>query len=195
MTKPLHIIYILGLGDSKQVQNVNQVRKWWGVESEIFRVNWGDGKPWEPKFKRLLKLIDKLVKAGNDVAIIGASAGATAAINAFAVRKNKLVGIVLIAGKVNRPQTIGGRYRHQDFVTSAHAAARALATLNAADRQRILSRYALADGIVSRQDSKIPGARNRTVPTVGHAVTIATQLVLGTPGFLRFLKRLQPSQK
>jgi pimeloyl-ACP methyl ester carboxylesterase len=195
MTRPLRIIYILGLGDYRQLQNVNKVIKWWGVESEIFRVNWGDGKPWDPKFKKLLKLVDRLSRQGNDVAIVGASAGATAAINAFAARKNKIVGIVLVAGKINRPQTISGRYAKQDFITSAHRSARALATLSEADRRRVLSRYALLDGVVAKRDSLIPGARNRMAPTIGHGLTIATQFVLGPPGFIRFFKRLQQTEK
>jgi hypothetical protein len=61
--------------------------------------------------------------------------------------------------------------------------------LTASDRARILSRYAVLDERVTRQDSLVPGAHNRLSPTIGHVPTIAAQLILGAPSFLRFLKR------
>ena len=60
------------------------MRRWpkYGVEAELFQMNWGDKEPWAPKFERLLLRIDELLSAGKDVALVGASAGASAAINA-----------------------------------------------------------------------------------------------------------------
>jgi len=161
------------------------------VEPELFQMNWGDKEPWTPKFQRLLARIDELVKEGKPVGLVGASAGASAVINTYAARKDHLVGIVCISGKINRPQVIANRYvkNNPAFVTSAYDCEQALKTLDPADRRRILSRYAVFDGIVPHVDSRILGARNRLSPTLGHSPTIATQIVFGAPGFLRFLKQ------
>lgn len=195
MKKPLHLIYIPGLGDSNPTNQRRAVAtwRWWGVQAELFHMNWADKEPWEPKFTRLLDRIDALDQAGEAIGLVGASAGAAAAINAFAARKDKIVGVVLIAGKVNRPEAIGERYRREDpaFVTAAYDCEKALVTLDAADRRRILSRYALADETVYKPDSRIPGARNRLAPSIEHAFTIATQITLGAPSFIYFLKRRQ----
>lgn len=195
MTKLLHLIYITGLGDASPNSQRWAVSTWrkWGVTSELFQVNWADGEAWQPKFDRLLDLIDSLVADGKAVGLVGASAGAGAAINAFAARKDKIVGVVCISGKVNRPEVIGQGYRKKNpaFVTSAYQVEQSLAVLDVSDRRRILSRYALLDETVYKPDSRIAGARNRIVPTVGHFFTIATQLIFGAPSFIRFLKRQQ----
>ncbi|HSX45670.1 MAG TPA: hypothetical protein VLG27_01535, partial [Candidatus Saccharimonadia bacterium] len=109
MAKRLHVIYIPGLGDEVEPKGqLRAVARWprYGVEAEVLRMRWGDRKPWEPKFKAVLKRIDEVLAEGKDVGLVGASAGASVAINAFAARKKRIVGVVLIAGKVNRPNAI-----------------------------------------------------------------------------------------
>lgn len=195
MKKRLHIIYIPGLGDHRPTGQARAVKTWrgWGVDAEMFQMNWADDVEWRVKFERLLARIDELLAQDKDVALVGASAGASAAINAFAERKNKIVGAVLIAGKVNRPEKIGNHYhkKNPSFIKSAYAAPTSLKELRSDDRKRILSRYAFADETVYKPDSRIEGARNRIVPTIGHAPTIAIQLIFGAPSFIRFLKRKQ----
>lgn len=191
----LHLIYIPGLGDNGDIKGQRWAVARWprhGVEAEVFQMRWADQEPWEFKFKRLLKRIDELNKEGKRVALVGASAGASAVINTFAARQDKIVGCVLIAGKVNRPRAIGPAYRRDNpaFVTSAYDCEKALASLNTDERKRILSRYALIDETVYKPDSRIPSARNRLSPTVTHFGTIAFQITLGAPSFIRWLKRL-----
>jgi dienelactone hydrolase len=193
MNKPLHVIYITGLGDRHPNGQRRAVSTWhwYGVEAELFQMKWADREPWESKFERLLARIDALAAQGKTVGLVAASAGATAAINAYAARKDVISGVVCIAGKVNRPQAIGRHFRQQNpaFVTAAEECRKALAGLSAADRRHIQSRYALADEMVTKQDSRIPGANNRLTPSIGHFITIATQITLGAPGLIRFLKR------
>lgn len=194
MTKNLHVIYIPGLGDHKLDSQVRVVRFWrhYGVEPEIFRMNWGDKEPWQPKFERLLARIDELRSQNKGVALVGISAGASAAINAFAARKDVIKGVVLIAGKVNHPETIhpGHNDNNPAFVTSAQDCQQALKNLDGSERKRIMSRFGIYDEIVKSADSRIPAARNRYVPAAFHVVIITTQITLGAPSLLRFLKRL-----
>ncbi len=193
MANKLHLIYIPGLGDDKVTGQQKAISTWrlWGVTAELFQMHWADNEPWNQKLKRLLVRIDSLSAEKEHIGLIGASAGASAVINAFAARKNYVTGCVLIAGKVNRPETVGGQYHLQNpaFITSLRDCQKALASLDVNDRKLILSRYALADEIVHKPDSHILGARNRLVPTIGHGFTIGSQIIFGAPSFINFLKR------
>jgi hypothetical protein len=156
-------------------------------------MKWADGEDFAPKFDRLLQRIDKEITTGNTVSLVGASAGAGAVINAFAARKDELNGVVVIAGKVNNPEGIGSGYRSKNpaFIESAYMVQKSLDQLDFdTDRQRIQSRYAFIDPVIPMADSKVTGGINKMVPSVGHPVTIATQLVFGAPFFLGWLKKL-----
>lgn len=186
------VIYIPGLGDHRVHGQAVAVRTWqlWGVQSQLFQMNWADGEAFAPKLARLLALIDKLAVNGS-VSLVAASAGAGAAINAFAARKNQIEGVVCIAGKIHYPEAIGERLidKNPAFWESSQQVASSLNSLTAADRQRILSIRGLIDPLVPARDSRLDGAHNRVTWTFGHLITIATQLVFGAPFFLRFLKR------
>lgn len=192
--RKLHLIYVPGLGDSRIAGQQKAVATWglWGVTSELCQMNWADNEPWQLKLERLLARIDAAVAHDRPVALVGVSAGASAVINAYALRQDVIVGCVLIAGKANRPEAVGARYRKSDpaFVTSIYDAQASLERLNAAHRRRILSLYALLDEIVPKVDSQITGAVNRRVPTIGHFFTIASQLTLGAPYFIHHVKLL-----
>jgi hypothetical protein len=192
MNQPLHLIYIPGLGDRRLSSQRYAVSTWsrWGVEAELFEIKWYEGE-WPPKLKKLLARIDELSDQGKTVALVGASAGASAVINAYAERRTKIVGCILIAGKANRPETIGMRYisANPAFKASADQAKSSLARLTAEDRRHIQSRYALIDETVYRADSRIDGAVNKLVLSIGHVITIGSQLTLGAPSFIAFLKK------
>jgi dienelactone hydrolase len=183
------------LGDTKVTNQRLAVRtwNWWGVKAELFHVKWADGEAWEVKFNRLLSRIDAIVAEGHQIALVGASAGAGAVIDAYAARKEVVCGVVCIAGKVNNPHTIGGSYRRKSpaFMTAANGTSAAIDQLSSAQRARILSRYAPLDEVVPKRDSQIEGAKNRLSPTVGHFLTIALQITFGAPSFIHFLKRQQ----
>ena len=190
MSKHKHVIYIPGLGDSKATWQKRAVKTWslWGVKPHTFQMMWADGEPFEPKFQRLLKLIDECAEDGS-VSLVCASAGASAAIPAFAARKDVISGVVCIAGKIHHPMAIGGAYRSRNpaFVEGAHTVGDALDEVQ--DRlHNLLSIRSAFDPIVPARDSYLKGANNRVTIVMGHAATIGTQLLFGAPRFLRFLK-------
>lgn len=191
---PHSIIYVPGLGDNhfKGQQVLISTWRLWGVRPHMVRMVWDEGDAFAPKLQKLLAKIDELHSKGHKVSLVGASAGASAVLNAFAVRKDKVSGVVCIAGKINNPEGIGSGYRRRSpaFVDSAYQVQPSLDTLDFEnDRTRIQSRYAVFDPVVPMRDSEVVGGNNKTVPTVGHSVTIATQLLLGAPFFIRFLKK------
>ena len=190
--KSLHLIYVPGLGDQNVSSQQWAVNTWhrYGVTAELVQMNWASGD-WEPKLERILTSIDAAVHDGKAVGLVGASAGASAVINAYAARRESVVGVVLIAGKVNRPETVGHGYKSKNpaFWTSINQCQLSLAKLDDSDRKRILSRRGLLDEVVLPADNIIPKAHNHRVPSIGHVITISTQLLFGAPSFIRFLRK------
>jgi pimeloyl-ACP methyl ester carboxylesterase len=189
------VIYIPGIGDDIKKLQSTLIKKWrlYGVQPLVHEMPWMDQEPFASKLERLVALIKELHGQDRIVSLVGASAGAGAAINAFAQRSGKVNGIVCIAGKVNNPESIGDGYRQRSpsFIESANQVQFSLDILDEGNyRSRIMSRYALIDPIIPREDSIVLGGVNITVPTFGHSVTIAEQLLLGAPNYLRWLKRL-----
>lgn len=194
MSKRLHVIYVPGVGDSDpefQRWAVN-LWKWWGVDSELFQINWAENAKWEARLRSLLSRIDELKAEEKSVALVGASAGGSAVVNAYAARKTDITGVVTLCAKLKNPGDIGPKYRNANppLIASVTDSDKALLAFDAEDRARILTRRALYDEVVTtKTDSIVEGARNQISPTPFHALTIGLQLLFGAPGFLRFLKR------
>lgn len=194
MSKKLRVIYIPGVGDTNPASQQWLVKTWqlWGVEYELLQMNWADETSWNFKFNRILDRIDELIAGGNHVALVGASAGGAAALSAYEAKKDQLAGVVLICGKLKKPSSIGPRYSNSNpaLIDAVTASDEALKRLNPHDRDKIMTRRAIIDEVITTaEDSIVEGAHNRVIPTPGHSVTIATQLLFGAPIFLRFLKR------
>ncbi len=189
----MQVIYIPGLGDNNPRGQQLAVSLWryYGVRPQLFQMKWHDGEAFAPKFERLIAAIDAALAEG-PVALVCASAGATAAIQAYVARP-QLVGVVCIAGKINRPEAVGASYKRRSpaFWQAAQRMPDALASLSQQQRQHMVSIRGLIDPIVPKVDSRLSGAHNRISPSIGHAFTIAIQLIFGAPGFINFLKHQQ----
>ncbi len=98
--------------------------------------------------------------------------------------------MVLIAGKINHPETISRSLTQKNvaFGPAAQRASAALAKLSKGERARIMSRYNLFDPIVPAADIHVPGACNCVQPTMGHAFTIASQMFFAAAMFIRRLR-------
>jgi pimeloyl-ACP methyl ester carboxylesterase len=187
-----HVIYVPGLGDAK-AQGQELVTKLWrplGVQGHYVPLRWAVDEPWKLKLQHLLDAIDALSKTGT-VSLVGTSAGASAVLQAYALRKDKVAGVVCICGKINHPETVNPRYYTENpaFKDALAQLQAALPGLSAADRDHILSIHPLWDGTVSPADTILPGAHERTLLTVGHPFSIFCALTFGAPGMMRFLKR------
>src|SRR6478752_6076210 len=95
------VIYIPGLGDQRTQGQMLALRLWRrpGLYVEMFVMHWYDSEPYQDKFERLLKVVDRHLEAGETVSLVGASAGASVALNAFADRQEKVNGLVGLCGK------------------------------------------------------------------------------------------------
>ena len=193
MPQRLYVIYVPGVGDSRPDLQRKLVKTWnlWGVDAELFQINWAENIAWDVKLSRLLNRIDELLSSNRKVALVGASAGGSAVVNAYAARKNDISGIVTICGKLKNSSDIGPKYYNTNppLVDSVAGSEKALPSLTNQDKNRILTRRALFDEVVTtKSDSMVVGANNQISPTAIHSLTIGFQLIFGAPSFLRFLK-------
>lgn len=191
--KRLQVIYVPGLGDRYNGRGQHQLTRLWrlyGLRMHYFAVGWDDNEVFDMKLKRLLKLINDLAQNGK-VALVGTSAGASLAVNAYAARNERINGVVLLFGKINNPQTIAAsRYRQNPaFRVSLNQLPQSLRRLSSAQKMRILSIKPLADGLVPPGDTVIEGATSKTIPVIGHSAGIILALIFGGLGISRFLKR------
>jgi hypothetical protein len=191
--RPLAIIYVPGLGD-RRVQGQRFALKTWrlqGVEPYLFQMKWASGEPFQVTFDRLLRLIDRLHQEGKAVGMVGASAGASVALLAYAARPQAVIGVGCICGKIAHPETVSPTTvaRNPAFGTAMERLPATVAGLTESQRQAIISLKPLRDHVVSPQDTLIEGARSATLPVVGHLAGIAYGLTLGSGRIIRFLRR------
>lgn len=194
MPRPLAVIYVPGLGDTRIRGQKTAVNLWklQGVESYLFQMNWMNGEQFQPKLTRLLALIDKLHSEDKSVALVAASAGGSAALNAFAARQEIIVGMVSICGKLDA-RGYGTVHpmlyrKNPAFMESMQMLGDSEAALNDSARARILSLHPIADEAVPVKETKLPGVLSQQMPVMGHFFGIAYGLTIGSRRLLRFLK-------
>jgi pimeloyl-ACP methyl ester carboxylesterase len=169
------VIYVPGLGDSRDFGQDNAIKKWkkFGLDAHYFPLGWSDQEKFEPKLKKLLAKIDEFTAQGHLVSLIGVSAGASAVLNAYA-RRPEVTGVVLVGAKVQNPQSIGQETFDENpaFKDSMFMVADSLESMGPEKISRILSIHPLYDGRVPVADTRIPGAVEKTVPVIGHMLGI-----------------------
>jgi pimeloyl-ACP methyl ester carboxylesterase len=197
MDRPHYIVYLPGLGDDTFGPAQTKLLKLWKVyklNAHYHYIGWADGEAFAPKLERILAAIDKHAK-GQTVSLVGTSAGASAALNAYAARKDVIHSVVCICGKLRNPQTIvPARFKQNPaFQDSLTLLPSSLATLTSADRKKILSIRPLKDNMVPPADTFIEGARTALVPTAGHGLSILYALTIGSRRVASFIKSASSS--
>jgi hypothetical protein len=193
MLKKYYVIYIPGLGDSKVTGQQKAINLWrlQGVKPYLFQMLWDDGEALQPKLDRLIAVIDAAHDDGYEVSLVAASAGVSAALHAFSVRKHTVKGVVSICGQILGYNHVSNYTytRNPAFGESMQCLPNSLEALTAEDRSRILSLHPVADPGVPVRDTRLPGSIEGRLPTTGHAVSIGYALTIGSRKILRFLKQ------
>jgi pimeloyl-ACP methyl ester carboxylesterase len=192
MKKPLHIIYVPGILDNIYHVQSFAVRTWRlsGVHGHCHEMPWSGPASYELKFQRLLEEIDKHDAKGHMVALVGASAGASAVLNAYVAQPDKIKGVILLCPKINYPETVSPKTyaKNPAFRESLKQLQPNLTKLTARQKERTLSYYSPADGTVPYEATVIPGVQQRKLPAIKHARAIIYGITFGAPDFIRFLK-------
>jgi pimeloyl-ACP methyl ester carboxylesterase len=187
------IIYVPGIGD-----NVGHVQsaalKWWplyGARGHFHAMPWLGQEPFQPKFERLLTLIDQLNEGGQRISLVGASAGGSAVLNAYLARQDKISGIVLICPKISRPGSVSQATYAQNpaFKESMEQFQGNLAKLTDSDKKRMRVYYSPVDRVVPHADSVIPGVEEICLPRLKHSYAIVFAITFKARHLITFLKQ------
>lgn len=187
-----HVIYVPGIGDDLYRVQSSVIKLWrlQGVYPHFHAMPWLGSEVYEVKFQHLLELVNKLVDEGCRVSLVGASAGASAVLNAYAERPDRIAGVSYICGKINHPETVSERTyaANPAFKTSVEVLQGNLIKLSVASKSRVRSYYSLVDRSVPYEDTRIPGVEERALPAVRHGFAILYAITLGSPHLLSYLK-------
>ncbi|MFA5004356.1 MAG: hypothetical protein WC498_03730 [Candidatus Saccharimonadales bacterium] len=187
------VIYVPGLGDGRVGGRRALIATWriYGVRPVVHQMNWADKQPFAVKLQSLLQHIDTLANNGYRVSLVGESAGASAAMAAYAARQDVVHRVVCICGKLRNPQTVHPNtyLRNPAFAESMAALPAALVGLGSEKLARVRSIHPLSDPTVPIGDTVIAGAESKTIPTIGHSNGIFLGDTLFSFLVVPFLKR------
>lgn len=183
------IIYIPGLGDYKLHGQRFVVGLWRRprVHTEICQMNWSDKQSFQPKLQKILNRIDTLTTQGYSVSLVGVSAGANAAMHAFAKRPNSVNKLVIICGAIQHPEEVGENTKRDNPAFWQSMVALHQGVLDAfttEQRHRIVSFIPQSDETVNPKNMRVEGVIYEPLPTHGHtksivyAISIAARRVI-----------------
>lgn len=191
MDKKHHVIYVPGILDDSYLQST-WVRLWrlYGVHGHLHEMPWRGKEAYEPKFQRLLAKIDQYTDHGHKVSLVGASAGASAVINAYIERRDKISSVAYVCAKINAPETVSDRLYAENpaFKTALHLLQDNLPKLTKADKAKMTSFYSPGDGYVPHAATVIPGVREYQLPSLRHGPAVIYALTVGARKLLHSLK-------
>lgn len=175
---PRHVLYIPGLGDGYDPGRRAALWLWrlYGVRAELIPMRWSHETSYMAKYTRIVDAIKAAESRGEEVVLIGESAGASMALNVFAARPS-VVRLITVCG-VNAPDIkIAPRLQRRNpaFVESVEHLTDSLARL---DTSKITTLYALYDESVADRYTKISGANQRRLYGIGHLGTIILTLTI-----------------
>lgn len=187
------ILYIPGLGDHNLGGQQKVLRLWnlYAVRTEICAMNWLVDETWVTKLQRLLDRIDFYTKQGSKVSLVGISAGANAAMQAYVQRRDIVQRVALVCGKFQYPETVHPlRYKMNPcFREAIESSVEVLPTLTNPDKQKFKSFRPIYDNFLPYRETTIPGVQNATMPVVMHVGGIIYAITIGSWRIVRFLKK------
>lgn len=192
-----HSIYIPGiLDDVGHVQSC-LIRLWalHGVRGKMHVMPWAGKGAYTVKEAKLLAVIDHYVSAGHSVSILGASAGATAALNVLLARPGVIDSVILICPKINNSRNVNPQLvqKNPAFMESLLQLEAAMPALTPTMKQKIAIFVSPADGTVTLADSKIDGVVTRQLPAFKHSVAILYAISIGFRKILPLLRQNRQS--
>jgi len=189
------VIYVPGIRDDwfKAQSFLLWFWRFRGVKPICHEMPWSGNEPYEAKVDRLLAQIDHEAAAGYKISLLGASAGASAVLNAYAARRESITGVVLICAKINLPDSVSKHTYDQNpaFKTSLQELQKLLPRLTAQDKSKILSIYSPVDTSVPHADTIIPGVREVALRPLSHGQAILYSISWDAQTITDFLKSIR----
>jgi len=186
------ILYSTGIGD-RNIRNRQRLFGFWHYKNVSLRIvpnKWQQDEPVKIKLGRLLDTIDEEHAKGNRVSLIGESAGASIVTQALKLRSDKLTAVILLCGKSQYPEKVGSVHKSTNpgLRPAVEASSRALRTLSASDKAKILNLHPLFDPIVPVAETRIPGVKDSKMPIIGHPTGIVFGMSVWSWRIVRFIR-------
>jgi len=195
MPKSHKVVIIPGLGDRGKM--TFWITRHWqrhGLKPFIFLMDWYKPQDLQAKLTGLTRLIDDCAKDGDKISLVGCSAGASAALNAFCERKNIVHKVVSVCGRLRAGNQNGFRsFESRSRSSAAFTESVKLfesreSAISKQDKKRIMAISALfGDELVPADTSFIHGANNITIPTIEHSLSILMALTIFSKTIIEFL--------
>ncbi len=196
MLKEKTTIIVPGLGD--EISWLKLLTLHWqlvGVNVVFCQLNWRDQQPFQPKLKKLAKVIGDLTRQGHQVSLVGTSAGGSAVLNAFLENSDLVHRVANVCGRLKVGSTSGLRAFSKKTSTSP-AFAESVELFESREhfltdlqRSKILTvRPFFGDELVPADTVSVRGARNIVIPSIEHALSIGLALSLFSSPLLAFLQ-------
>jgi len=196
MDRTCQVVIVPGLSDNPR--GVAWLTRDWGEQygltPHVVRFGWrGQVADFAPRLGRLGDYIDGLVAAGEQVSLLGTSAGASAVLNAFFARREDIRGVVSVCGRLRAGEgvypTLDQSRNRRLFKPSVLCCEEGIRGLTAADTGKILTISPLFDELVPVSTMTIAGATNRRIVAVEHMMGIYLALSVYARMIVDFLVR------
>lgn len=191
-----HVLLLPGLGDHHPQILLKLIKHWplLGVSLHFQPINWNDNEPWNSKLTRINSRLDELSEKYGSLGVVAISAGASAALNVYALKTDKINKLVFICGKIAGLDDVNPNYYKTNpaFKNSLADAQSVLNKLSPADKIKMLAIRPLYDEVVHTRYSKIPGVRQLVMLSAGHSISIGAALTIYSPIISRFLIKPTP---
>lgn len=181
----------LGTGEaSATLKHDFETLKSHGVQVEETAINWQSGEPFPELLDRMIDMVRDRIQLTGDIALIGASAGGSLAINVFSRLQNERITAFNLCGRLRRGNLskwdlrslersahLGTRRASQSFCDSVEFCEDiALPKLNEEDKKRIAVVKPVLDFVVPRDTMDIEGVEPIIVPVISHRAGISRGL-------------------
>jgi len=158
----------------------------------MFDMAWVDDGGFEKRMTELDRRIESITHAGYTVSLIGASAGASAALVGYERNKSRIHAVVTLCGALGPSNSIGQTVykvnpRFEEAMLRLPAAVQSLAP---DDLRRILNAYAKQDSVLGEEHTVLAGAQYLRLPIKGHMLGVAYGLLIGVRTFVAFVRKL-----
>lgn len=153
----------------------------------------GEEQVFELKLERVVALIDTYCADGYTVSLLGTSAGGSAVVNAFTMRKDKIHRVINVCGRLRKGENVfptleKAARKSKSFYDSVIRCETNLKNLTKEDCKRILTFRPLFDEQVPSGSVSVPGATNIILPTIEHVLSISFALTLYSSRICHFLR-------
>lgn len=177
-----HIVYIPGLGDHFDPLRRLVLCTWRRRDTRVTFVpmRWNDqDETYEAKYERIASATAQI--KGEEIILVGESAGGAMALFAFARNLDHVHRLVTICGYNHGAANVhpSHRRKHPAFYHLMPVVDEVASSLSPQARRCITTIYSTRDTVVKPQYSSIEGASNLVLHTPGHLTSIARTLLRG----------------